>query len=498
MNEQAAPVPAPPEPRRKVAKKEHPTKNPDLSACNHYLPMKHRFCRTKRRAGSGYCHTHAGERPLGAPGDASGGRPEDPRVPCPINPKHTVYASRLAKHITVCPDLRFVTTNMCYYAADRHADRGVPRLCGPAAGQPRLTHRDLSPEELAALTAKIDACYETAVAGGILDLQDLAVAAPCGLGGSGVSESDSDGEGDGGGEVDRTRLRSKKHGPQHSALLQCLDFTLAQAGGLGSCGPGTVRGFVELGAGKGGLSLALQRLLASHREPGGDPAEVARLEEASPFLKAVSERPRVAVVDMDGFRRKGDATVNRSAIPIERVRINIKDLDLSKALVADERPKKEEEGENQWIALGKHLCGACTDFALSCVIDANGAASGCLVPAVVVATCCHHRCELRHLNPPARGAGEGGGAPGVGLPATDYSFTEREFAAMTSMTSWAVCGDFVDSERCATGYQCKRIIDALRVAFLEASGFHARQCRYTTTNITGENVCILAWRGMRQ
>lgn len=539
MSETAATTPG--APLRKRAKAEAPKENPDPRSCNYYILRKQRFCRTERRPGSGYCHTHTLE--AGAAVDAktptdggkgpkgSGG--EDPRVPCPINGNHSVYASRLARHVKVCPDLRFVTTGLPYYTEDLHANRGVPLLCC-ASSSPngkRFTHRDLAVGELAALKDKIKQCYERCVEGGMDELESTgAAAAADGAGGAGVgccpstgrasllpddASSASDSSSQDSHDPQRrssaegARLHSRKHSPQHSALLQCLQHTLSQLSkctNAGGARGAELSGFVELGAGKGGLSVALQELLlrrgaaakektpSDPREDDGEDGE--RLEREFPFLRWVAQTPKIAVVDMGGFRRKGDARVRRSAIPLHRLRINIKDLDLTKAL-EQVFPSAAEGRRERWAVLGKHLCGACTDFALSCAARANAADSHVCVPVMVVATCCHHRCELRHMNPP--GGGEDGGSGGAVLwspssPSLSFTFTEQEFAAMTSMSSWAVCGTVVDAARRTIGYQCKRIIDELRVAFLRRQGYHAVQCRYTTTDVTGEHTCILAWR----
>lgn len=494
-------------PPRKAARAEPPAENPDSRYCNYYVARKHRFCKTERRLGSVYCPTHSldAKAPV-ATGSTAGDTPgEDVRVPCPINPNHTVYASRLAKHVKVCPDLRFVTTDLPYYSADVHADRGVPHLCcAPSPGTARFTHRSLSADERSALQQKIKQCYEQRVRESIIDLRAFASAGRSALVGcdSPRGDSSSDTEADPeeadpeeaevsvSGSTDGTQPKSRKHSPQHSALLQCLQYALSQSSGCPQ-----VDGFIELGAGKGGLSVALQGLLMQYADAKREPAkgaEVQQLEAAFSFLPRVVASPQVVVVDMDGFRRTGDARVRRTALPLHRLRINIKDLDLAVAL----RHSFPTPQDTRWVALGKHLCGACTDFALAAVAAANGEAPSTLyrVPVLVIATCCHHRCELRHVNPPSN-CGEDSKGNGVTLPGTpSFTFTEKEFAAMTSMTSWAVCGDFVDASQREVGYQCKRVIDELRVAFLKSKGFTAAQCRYTSTDVTGENVCLLAWQ----
>lgn len=63
-------------------------------------------------------------------------------------------------------------------------------------------------------------------------------------------------------------------------------------------------------------------------------------------------------------------------------------------------------GAAPWVAFGKHLCGAATDFTLrSCARELQrqrrqggaGAPAGRGVRGLAVATCCHHRCSWQHF-----------------------------------------------------------------------------------------------------
>lgn len=586
---------APSGPPRKSAKVEpEPSQNPDPLHCSFYVSRKHRFCRTECRPGSRYCCTHdvapagsaapdqsstknaeevlpstsaeSGVAGGGVDGDVSSrtGAKAEARVPCPINPNHTVYASRLAHHVKVCPDLRFVTTQLPYFSADKHANRGTVFVPAAAAGDSkRRTHRDLSAEDLAALIQKVETCYRTCVGGEIVVLPSSTTTLTAAAAEAAASDASS-------APAVRTsssppppqpfshaESASQKHGPQHTALLRCLSDVILQStapdsilahyadlssakGGddaqanpiaLAGAEPIYTDGFLEFGAGKGGLSVALQQLIVQHLPASatahkddsaldGAPTSTVTAEaevEVSttlwPFLKEVAARPPLVVLDMDGFRRKGDARVKHSAVPLQRLRINIKDVDLTRAFLTDIRPVKTtelaaaaaaaEEGAGRsvqnWAVLGKHLCGACTDFALSCLTEAPALYQSAQVrlPVVVIATCCHHRCELVHLNPPEQqtsAAVEEGGPAVLRMPGSALTWSSDEFAALTSMTSWAVCGGFVDETRRVVGWQCKRILDQLRVHFLRQLGYVAFQCQYTKRDVTEENVCIVAFQ----
>ncbi|KAG5471279.1 hypothetical protein LSCM1_01353 [Leishmania martiniquensis] len=548
-------------PACKASKMETPMRNPNPHLCSYYVARKHRFCRTECKPGSLYCCTHgvseAGVAPSGAPhaGRDVASSPEDAagstknmRVPCPINPNHSVYASRLEKHVKVCPDLRHATHRLPYFREDKHANRGalfVASACSaavPEGKRQRCTHRDLSAEDLASLIRKVQCCYDTCVAPDLVILQEPSGDRDAASAESGATPTPAvTASLDCSAHVDHVQVLSLKHGPQHVALLRCLSDVILQthdAGsilanrGSGQCAPIHVDGFVEFGAGKGGLSVALQQLVArglgevgsattsvdgelqcesvppSRRPvPAETPSLTPPLGFQLEFLAKVAPRPRLVVLDMGSFRRKGDARVRHSAVPLQRLRINIKDLDLTHAFLSAICPVAQEGGETaaaavasailrpleSWAVLGKHLCGACTDFALSCLTEGPLLQSQAQVrlPIVVIATCCHHRCELRHVNPPDQH--EVAPAPLV-LPGTPFTWSELEFAALASMSSWAVCGDAVDEERRMIGRKCKRIIDQLRVHFLRRLGYVAFQCQYTTREVTEENVCLVAFR----
>lgn len=576
MSNQQSDVEVSDAPTRKAAKVEKtPLRNPNTMYCSFYVSRKHRFCRTECKAGSLYCCTHhidaaETESMINQDGtstlDSSSAAPGDTnssgeaRVPCPINPNHTVYASRLEKHVRVCPDLRFVTTQLPYFRENKHANKGADFVKQRPAedrdrSAARRTHRDLSQEDLARLMRKVSECYCACVEPEIVILPscDTATSAEApresvGAPPTGAAETSST-------PLSHGESTSQKHGPQHAALLRCLGDLVLQSRSAESIltlytklqprinlldgadtGSIHVDGFLEFGAGKGGLSVALQQLILHHlsiSEPGADKNEGAATLEAAAdesssartsscsFLHEVAARPPLVVLDMDGFRRKGDARVRHSAVPLRRLRINIKDVDLTQAFLTDIRPSVSANpvtGEaavademrsgassrdvvkppvQNWAVLGKHLCGACTDFALSCLTEAPSLSDAAQVqlPIVVIATCCHHRCEMTHLNPPEMQSADNVETPVVlSMPGSAFTWSEEEFAALASMSSWAVSGDFVDEERRLAGWQCKRVIDQLRVHFLRQLGYVAFQCQYTTRDVTEENICIVAFR----
>ena len=113
-------------------------------------------------------------------------------------------------------------------------------------------------------------------------------------------------------------------------------------------------------------------------------------------------------------------------------------------------------GPPPWLCIGKHLCGAATDYALRACLGAaprggkrvqqqqeqllvpqqpqsdppqaglDGGASWRRLHGLAIAPCCHHRCGWRAF---------------VGKPLfRRLGFTGEEFELMSWMTGWALCG----------------------------------------------------------
>ena len=58
-------------------------------------------------------------------------------------------------------------------------------------------------------------------------------------------------------------------------------------------------------------------------------------------------------------------------------------------------------------------------------------------------------------------------------------------------------GSLTPEQREEAGYQCKKLIDMGRLKFIERHGFHVRLVKYTTSELSLENVALLATRKVR-
>ena len=205
---------------------------------------------------------------------------------------------------------------------------------------------------------------------------------------------------------------------------------------------------VEMGAGNAQLSLAIAR---------------------QPFVPVSHDS--FILLDKQKPRRSADDQLTRLGLQVERFRVGLEDLDLYGLMARDASTRPS-------IVISKHLCGAATDFALN-AIAATAARDARMRPAaVVLGSCCHHRCEWRsYPNRPFL---------------ADLGFTSAaDFDALCRVSSRGV--DPHDrSERARTGRLAKDLLDWGRAEFLRAAGYRTvRLHTYVDASVSPENVLII-------
>lgn len=179
------------------------------------------------------------------------------------------------------------------------------------------------------------------------------------------------------------------------------------------------------------------------------------------------------------------------------------------------------------VAIAKHLCGTATgtflllsenshyfalhlhnnivfiDLTIRCLLRSISSEPKVDVRGLVVAFCCHHKCEYSSY---------------VGR---DYlrqcGFTADEFPVLCSIGSWATCNiplkndaetqsdstvrqhdeNIIDqklNKREIIGRKAKILLNWGRLVFLQSVGFQAELFYYVPTDVTLENMCIVATR----
>lgn len=289
------------------------------------------------------------------------------RIPCPLDPKHTVYAWNVEKHLKICnakppTDLpAYIKTGINLGVDDGEPDVGNVKLA------------EVPEDVLDGIIEKVNRMYEAQIEGQIKEsfLDHKSMEAEC--------------------AKDFYGPETLKHLVQTSALLGHLRD-------LGFLEEAT--SFVEFGAGKGHLSYWLTQVIKEQRDSN------------------------VVLVDRASHRHKQDNKVEERDV-VHRIRADIADFDLRKLDICS--------AAKHIVGVSKHLCGAATDLAIRCLLnDKDDGEDSTRTKGLVIALCCHHRCSWR---------------PFVGKSLLlEYGIGREEFAIMTKIVSWAICGSGMSRE----------------------------------------------------
>ena len=185
---------------------------------------------------------------------------------------------------------------------------------------------------------------------------------------------------------------------------------------------------IEVGAGKGFLSLAIQ--------------------------KTINNAKHFILIDNQHFRNRADKALKDSNVIVERQYIDLKDLFLENtpSLKGDYHNKNNNSANNSssnidkvahnksLIFVGKHVCGVATCYTLNCIARILLLKKREItVAGVAIATCCHHKCIWDHYVNQAFFVQSG--------------FTPYDFYIMTRMSSWAVSGNHnIDNDQGGNRY----------------------------------------------
>jgi tRNA:m4X modification enzyme len=265
--------------------------------------------------------------------------------------------------------------------------------------------------------------------------------------------------------------------------------------------------FIEYGAGRGMLGLAIRRA-----QPTANMILVERMSTRGKADRVLREGGAGAGAGAGGAAA-ADAAAAAAVAGFFRAGVDIRDLDVSKL------PFVEQGG--RVVGVAKHLCGLATDLTLRSFLTTGTGAAG--VRGAAIATCCHHRCSWADYV--ARGFFESRG------------FSQREFELLMHWTGWV--SSFSAQERAKTkkpsqaaaaggarggggageevqcqhqpstlqsqylrttadqaelGRQCKRLVDLGRMDFLRGLGFRAELVHYCPEDVSLENALIVTWR----
>ncbi|XP_012055860.1 PREDICTED: tRNA:m(4)X modification enzyme TRM13 homolog [Atta cephalotes] len=400
----------------------------DSNHCMHFVERKKRFCRMTVQKGHQYCGEH--QR------DLAGSNIGNERVPCPLDPTHTCYRSKLTKHLGVCNVKRRLDAQPTFVVEGTNLDD--ESIVTP----PRVPLSQLDGSIIRMVIRKIHAAYD--------ELPEFSQTI---LRHNVLEDKLND-------ETSGNKVR--KHLLQNASLLGHLEqANLVQDD---TC-------FIEFGAGKAQLTYWLGQIIKD------------------------KSNSCILLIDRSSHRHKSDNKLKReeSHLAVKRIRADIADLQLNQ--ISEIQPIKYKVG------IAKHLCGTATDLAIRCLVKSMNSEPKVNVRGLIVAFCCHHKCEYSSY---------------VGRKYLQQcGFTADEFPVLCSIVSWATCGCRLKSdinlpsdatsdtankissksdEREVIGRKAKTLLNWGRLVFLKSVGFQAELLYYISTDISLENMCVVATR----
>lgn len=418
--------------------------------CAFFLPSKKRHCRLAPVLGKPYCSSHYvvldGHRKRVCPYNrhqcATPPAPTSPSPPCPLlNPtfplrvNHTLIVTSIVlehhydRHVRKCPDAHVQALAWEEHDVNTGSDDEGPVRTPTPAEERQIA---LIAGEKAAVEGNGDVPAPPVVtrraANPTSQLPDeqtrsaLLERVRAALGTQwpeiAINEASPEGHSPSG----------ERQAVQLAALVQLIT----------SFAPDTQRSvFCELGCGKASLSAALRVYLG--------PSSAHILLDRSRFRHTCDR----------AVRQSGEGEWVRVCCDVRHVRLSALPLVSNSSLVV----------------ITKHLCGNATDLALRACRPVPRPS------ALVLALCCHHRCDwASYPNKPF--------LRGIGVDESDFTYLSR-------MSSWAVCAHG-DTERVRAGRACKRLLDEGRRLFLEELGYEARLVAYVGPETTPENIALTA------
>ncbi|KAL4203045.1 hypothetical protein AMTRI_Chr02g266580 [Amborella trichopoda] len=476
--------------------------------CNFWLSKKRRFCANEPLKNSEFCGNHK-------PGS------EESRIPCPIDPSHSILPENLDAHVKKCPlhkqvealkmqsfykkginsgrDVPFVDRSITPHieVADTIASRTSEMLGCAKCSESALYAKDcpespnvssemkkkeiyeMSEQEFLSLLNKITSIHSS-IASNIEDSYIVPESCSCWL-----SK-----------QLDRQLPYQEKHVFQQASILGNLEnFGILQRPKV------TASVFPDHGTRE---SLNYDDLFEGRDEALAVVEFGAGRGYLTHMLTDCYGITKVVLIERRSYKLKADRSLRQKQhVTLDRLRIDIEDLDLNAV---------ETLKGVSYLAIGKHLCGPATDFTLRCSLaqQHNRLGDNCSLRGVAVATCCHHLCQWKsYINQ--------GFLFSMGI-------SKEDFHAITWFTSWAVdadhqfdlseatdqsllfntCDDggqlgveeilknMKPVERAKLGFMCKDIIDIGRLMWIRENGFASHLVKYVPYNVSPENHLLVA------
>lgn len=286
--------------------------------CALFLTKKKRNCKMRVKLGAIYCAEH-----LITSEHADS---EDKRVPCPLDPAHSVYESRLEAHLKKC-NARTPEIIPNYFSNDMNINVDALMSTGNSSDDNYVANR--KKPTVSELVERILKVSEAVLADHPIYQRRFQEEK------TGISESE-------------------KHRLQQDTLSQLI---LAKTAGYEKVV------VLEFGAGKGGLSNFLWESHFGKKDSTGIESE---------FI----------LIDRSNSRCKKDAKMKHEGAKVKRIFIDIKDLNLECLLAEYDKER------TYFLWVSKHLCGAATCLTINSLVNMKEKVKGTFCVALCCHQCC--------------------------------------------------------------------------------------------------------------
>lgn len=411
-------------------------------SCKFFVQRKKRFCKMTVKRGHEYCGEHSlilnikdnkGENGTGID-----------RIPCPLDPAHTVYKKNLNKHLKVC-NARPKETVEPYIVKDLNRGTGTSEV-------EDFKLNEVADDVIQEVVQIVNKLYDTHFSPETDMIQEL-------FRNHNILEAELE---------TKTSLETLRQLKQSAALIGLAEeYELLQ--------PNT--SYIEFGAGKGQLSYYLAKT-------------VQNLSGSKVFL-----------VDRASPRHKKDNQLEDREL-VQRIRADIVDFSIGHLLESSPHCQqvvgvsKHLCGNATDLTLNCILNGNKSDKH----------SSTCPTTGFLIALCCHHRCNWRDFCGKEFFAKHDIDEKrfclitkmaswfvcGTGMSRERRKeLEERGKDAAIQVQEEMIKYNLPREEREKIGWKCKRILDLARKNFMEKNGYKCSFKYYVPTDLTLENICFV-------
>lgn len=445
-----------------TSKNETNLNKPKLFKCNFIKPKNGKQCGLQVRKGQKFCFAHIKlangednkeENDNGITKTKKNGEVIK-RVPCIIDPSHTVWEDKLKLHVKVCNVLKKKLEieerekTVDWFKIDYNV---IDAINSPS--EIKEIDNDKWNKNIQKWSEKHDEIFSNEME---LELNEIEFV-------DGLEERFAE-------------VSNQKHIKQQSSLIgQLINHELLSKK-ESIKNPNII---IEFGCGRAEFARYLNRAMGTYLDD---------------FKKI-----KYLLVDRDNPRLKFDNKIVKDIElcenTTERLKVDIKDLKLIESL----KELNKDVDSSKFIGISKHLCGVATDLTLRCIENAihdkcesdDIEFGGCLV-----AMCCRHCCKYEWLLKESKE-----------FLNEKFGINETNFIYFKKMFAWATNGvmpgmdvnDGKDThfsglsfkEREVIGLKMRRILDESRKYAMEKKGFEVSLVRYVNREVSLENNCII-------